>query len=218
MEKVAVTGHLGCIRWLTIKSKDSLGSVQPESLVLPWNDEENKKWQPLPLTTEYLRAIPRGTQAFLAQRALLPEARHLQISGWRTQGQGSTHGWSERMKESWSLQRSSFLHQQQQADSPLPFPLPASRPPRLRKGLRSLVQPESVGQIWMLVMKPWFLCLQLFGGLAMPIFCTSFSFLEITYIYIHTHLYLYFFLLTKPWPIGSAFNAWFTDTKTEHDK
>lgn len=43
---------------------------------------------------------PKSHQAFLAQTALLPEAGHLQISGWGTLGKGSAHGGSESMEDS----------------------------------------------------------------------------------------------------------------------
>lgn len=128
------------------------------------------------LLTEYLRAILRATQTFLAQRALLPEARHLHISGWGTLGKGSAHGGSESMKDSRSLQGSSFLHQQQQVDSPPPFPSPAWEPPRLRQWvLGSLAQPQSLwgkSECWWRDLGFYTSSLWLFGRL--PIFCIKF--------------------------------------------
>lgn len=163
------------------------------------------------LLTEYLRAIPRATQTFLAQRALLPEARHLQISGWGTLGKGSAHGGLESMKDGRSLQGSSFLHQQQQVDSPH---LPSPHQPENRQGwgdgflgalhnLRVCEANLNAGDGTLVFTPAAFDCL---GDC--QYFALSFFHLEIIEKKI----------LTKPWPTGSVYNAWFIDVKTRHDK
>lgn len=108
-------------------------------------------------------------------------------------------------------QCSSFLRQQQAASwFPTSFPLTSLRAAKAEEVMGSAepgTTPESVGQIWMLVMGPWFYAssLQLFGGL--PIFCIKFLSPRNHHIF-----------LTNPSPIGSACNAWFTDAKPGHAK
>lgn len=173
MEKVAVTRHF--IRWLTIESKDSLGSVQPESLVLPWNDEEirNDSHFHWPLSTsEQSHEAPRpfwhrelfyqrpDTSKSLAEEPGAREVHTDDLKAWKT-------------AEAFSVPLS--FASSRQADSPPPFPSPASELPRLRKVLRSLEQPRSLwgkSECWWWNLGFYASSLRSFGGL--PIFCIKF--------------------------------------------
>lgn len=156
-EKVAVTGPLDCIGWLTRKSKDRHGSVQTESL--PRNDEGNKKWQLLPLTTEYLRAIPRATRPFWHRQLFYQRpgtSKSLAEEPWARE----VH--MEDLK-AWKItEPSGFLFPSSATASWFPTSLPLSslRTAKAEEVMGSrepYTTSESVGQIWMLAMGPWFL-------------------------------------------------------------